>query len=208
MTRSAAPGARRARRGRPSRTQPDALVPRERILNAAAHLFRERGYQRTTVRDIADAVGLLSGSLFYHVHSKEEMLAQIMREAALASCVRAEEAIAGPAPAAEKLRRLIRMELSCLSSENLRDYHSVLFFEWREIPEPARIELMSLRSRYSRLWRGVFEACRNEGQLRCEPDAARLALRGAINGALIWFEASGRYSLDEYADILANLVLV
>ena len=51
---------------------------RMELVRAAARLFRDRGYERTTVRDIGNAVGLQSGSLFYHFRTKEEILVAVM----------------------------------------------------------------------------------------------------------------------------------
>ena len=53
---------------------------RGRLLTEAARLFREKGYERTTVRDLAAAVGIQSGSLFHHFRTKEEILKAVMVE--------------------------------------------------------------------------------------------------------------------------------
>ena len=58
----------------------DPSSARGRLLSAAAHLFRLRGYDRTTVRDLGAALGIQSGSLFHHYKSKEEILKAVMRE--------------------------------------------------------------------------------------------------------------------------------
>ena len=185
----------------------DNTVARERVLRAAAHLFRERGYQGTTVRDIAQAVGILSGSLFHHFRSKEEMLLEIMREAALSVCVRAEEILAHDANPTGRLRELISMELHAVLSDPRKDYHGVLFFEWREVPPALRSEFTVLRKRYRRSWLEVLRSCQAQGLLRCEPDAAALILHGALSNAMTWFTPAGRYSAKAYGDILAHLVL-
>lgn len=189
------------------RASKGGTVPRERILHAAARLFRERGYHRTTVRDIAERVGILSGSLFHHFRSKEEMLREIMREAAISVCLKAEELVARHAGAPQRLRALIGLELDCVVAEPSKDYHAVLFMEWREVPEAARPEFTTLRRRYARIWRDVLEDCEREGRLRCEPVAASHVLHGAILGAMTWFKPSGRYTVGQYGDILADLVL-
>lgn len=193
--------------GRQRNSRSRDVVPRERILNEAARLFRERGYQRTTVRDIAERVGILSGSLFHHFRSKEEMLREIMREAALSVCIRAEEIVARPGDAVEHLRALIGLELDCVVGEPRKDYHAVLFLEWREIPEQSRPEYTMLHRRYTRTWRTVLDACEREGRLRCDPAAALHVLHGAMLGAMTWFKPSGRYTREEYGDVLHSLVL-
>src|SRR5690554_6288787 len=58
----------------------DPESARGRLLREAARLFREKGYERTTVRDLAAAVGIQSGSLFHHFRTKEEILKAVMVE--------------------------------------------------------------------------------------------------------------------------------
>lgn len=188
----------------PERATKAGSISRERILQAAARLFRERGYKGSTVRDIAQAVGILSGSLFHHFRTKEEMLIEIMREAALSVCIRAEEVTGREAPAVEQLRELILLELQAIISNSRKDFHGVLFFEWREVSQAIRPEFTALRKRYRRSWLDVLERCQAEGRLRCEPDAAVLILQGALRNAMTWFAPSGRYSTKEFADILAH----
>jgi AcrR family transcriptional regulator len=192
---------------RSERRADHSVVPRERILHAAARLFREHGYKGTTVRDIAEAVGILSGSLFHHFQSKEEMLLEIMREAALSVCIRAEEITERPGAPADQLRQLVELELESIVGDIRKDYHVVLFFEWRDVPEAAKPELTRLRKRYQRSWAQVLEACHANGQLRCPPDVAQLILHGALRGTMTWFRPTGRYSTDEFGDILTGLVL-
>lgn len=183
------------------------VVPRERILNAAARLFRQQGFKRTTVRDIAEVVGILSGSLFHHFHSKEEMLLEIMREAALSICIRADEVVSRSIAPDEQLHALIRLELECLLGEARRDYHAVLFLEWREVPQSVRAEFTMLQGRYAGTWRSVLEACHAAGLLRCEADAAIHVLHGAMRHTIFWFKPSGRYDVEDFGGVLARLVL-
>ncbi|NEX63734.1 TetR/AcrR family transcriptional regulator [Noviherbaspirillum galbum] len=201
--------ARKARRNaRAERRTVDPAVPRERILNVAASLFRQRGYNGTTVRDIAAEVGILSGSLFHHFQSKEEILLEIMREAAFTICVRAEKTLEDAETPWQQLRELVRLELESIVGGVRKDYHAVLFFEWRDLPEAAKPELTRLQKRYNRSWRQAAEACHAAGLLRCEPDAAVLILHGSVRGAMTWFRPGGRYSTDEFGDILTALVAI
>lgn len=63
---------------RRSRTEPHA-DRRDQILSIATHLIAKQGYAATTVRDIADEAGILSGSLYHHFPSKEAILQEILR---------------------------------------------------------------------------------------------------------------------------------
>jgi TetR/AcrR family transcriptional regulator, cholesterol catabolism regulator len=185
----------------------DSNDARERVLLAAARLFHERGYSSTTVRDIAREVGILSGSLFHHFPSKGDMLLEIMRDAAHAVCERAEAILARNLPDQDALRELIRLEFDSITHVTRRHFHGVLFFEWREVPQDARAEFGRLRKRYQRSWMSVLERCYAEGKLRCEPQAASLILHGALRNALTWYSSAGRYSAEEFGEILSRLVL-
>lgn len=191
----------------PSPGSQDGGVARERILHAAARLFHERGFSATTVRDIAKEVGILSGSLFHHFSSKGEMLLEIMRDAAEFVCVRAEEILGRDLAPPQKLRELVRLEFDSITHETRRHFHGVLLFEWRMVPEGDKPEFQRMRKRYHGLWIKVLEQCDATGQLRCDPHAASLILHSAARDALTWYVPGGRYSTDEFGDILTRLVL-
>jgi AcrR family transcriptional regulator len=161
------------------------------------------------MRAISKVVGILSGSLFHHFVSKEQMLLEIMREAALSMCVRADEiADAKDTEPKKRLRGLIALQLDCLLSEAKDDFYAVLISEWREVRASKRLPLTALRRRYFRAWRTVLEDCDRGGILRVDPNTTLLALHGAINWANTWFKASGRLTLDDYARLLERLVLI
>jgi AcrR family transcriptional regulator len=193
------------RKGRPCRTD---TVPREHILATAARLFHDRGYQATTVRDVAAAVGISAGSLFHHFPSKEQMLVEMLREASISLCAGAEAVTAGLATSQEKLLALIRYELTCLVGDKTRHQFAVLISEWRDVPPAIRPELQMLRRRYFGVWMDVLNDCYNRGLLRLEPDAALRIVHGADQGSVTWFRAEGKYSIAQFALILTNLILV
>jgi AcrR family transcriptional regulator len=193
------------RAGRPSGS---TAVPREHILATAARLFSARGYQATTVRDIAREVGIQSGSLFHHFSSKEQMLVEMVREAAISMCVGAEALIAPISAPDERLRALVRFELDCFVGPRTRDFYAVLVSEWRDVPPSVQIELRGVRQRYARLVRGVLDACHRDGLLRDKPDACAMVLHGVNMSAVTWFRQSGSYTVDHFAGIVAGLLLV
>jgi TetR/AcrR family transcriptional regulator, cholesterol catabolism regulator len=83
----------------------------EEIIAAAAKVFQTKGYHAATVQDIADAVGILKGSLYHHVKSKEDLLYLIVKEPIARIYERMSEIVAGDLPAEEKLRSAIRAHL-------------------------------------------------------------------------------------------------
>ena len=187
------------------KTRKSTVVPRERILVAAANLFRKKGYKGTTVRDIAEAVGIQSGSLFHHFSTKEEMLLEIMREAFLSICIAHEKILTTEPDPVKQLRALIAEELDAILSDERRDYHAVLYFDWREAPEAALPELNRLRKRFKTCWLNALQGCADAGRLRCPPDIAEHIINGALRGVMTWFRKSGKYSTEEFSALFAHL---
>ena len=180
---------------------------RQRILNVAARLFRERGFHATTTRAISEVVGILSGSLFHYFRSKEQMLFEVMSEAATQLCAKAEAAVAAAEGPRARLRALLLLQLHCLIGEDTRDYYAVMIGEWRELDSAAKPLLTARRIQYTALWRATLEECARAKLLRADPHTTQFVLLGAINWASTWFKPTGLLSIEDYAATLEKLVL-
>jgi TetR/AcrR family transcriptional regulator, cholesterol catabolism regulator len=87
----------------------DALNRRADLVRVAAQMFREKGFEGTTIRDIAHAVGMRSGSPFYHFANKHEILMAVMEEGLRLGLERTRSVLDDAAlPADEQFRRLVR----------------------------------------------------------------------------------------------------
>src|SRR5690606_31252012 len=101
--------------------------PRGKLLSAAARLFRDKGFDRTTVRDIAREVGIQSGSIFHHFPTKEDILFAVMVEVIRFNTERLRSALAGADTAVEQLLALVRGELQSIIGDT-REAMSVLVY--------------------------------------------------------------------------------
>lgn len=151
----------------------------ERVLRAAARLFREKGFAATTVREIAAAAGMLPGSLHYRYKSKDEILLALMERGVRATIDAVEEAVEGEPDPIERLRLGIRAHLKLLLSGEDAVY--VLLFDWRALEGQARREMVRLRDRYERSGR---RCCRR----RWPPEGAASTSTPSCSGC----SASGR----------------
>src|SRR5438270_12883784 len=106
------------------------VATREAIIEAAARVFRTKGYHAASVQDIADAVGILKGSLYHHFDSKEELLYLIAKEPRARLYKTVAEIVADDAPAGDKLRRAILAHL-----EAFNEHYPHLFVYLRERDE-------------------------------------------------------------------------
>lgn len=199
-------------RGRPRKTldERDDGNRRVELVNTAARLFRKKGFDATSTRDIAAAVGMHSGSPFYHFKSKAELLNAVMEEGMRAALQRQAAAlqVAGPSTpeASALLRVLIRNHFDVLLGPG-SDFIPVMLYESRSITARQRSLLAKLQSDYEAVWEPVLEALSKAGQLKGPVKLSRLLIFGALNWSVQWFDAKKDASLDDLADAAMALFI-
>ncbi len=181
---------------------------RGRLLTEAARLFREKGYERTTVRDLAAAVGIQSGSLFHHFRSKEEILKAVMVETIRLNTALMQAAMEAAETPRQKLRALVRAELESINGQT-GEAMAVRALEWRSLSEDSRAEVLELRDIYEALWLEVLGALKERGDLLADPFVVRRMLTGALSWTVTWYRPSrGGLTLDGLTDeVMAMLGL-
>lgn len=199
-------------RGRPRKTidERDDGNRRVELVNAAAKLFRRKGFDATSTRDIAAAVGMHSGSPFYHFKSKGALLYAVMDEGMRSAILRQTAALDAAAQAvpdaAALLRVLIRNHFDVLLGTG-SDFIPVMLYESRSITAKQRASLARLQGDYESVWEPVLQALSSEGRLQCPVKLARLLIFGALNWSVQWFDAKKGASLDELADAAMALFI-
>ena len=175
---------------------------REAVLTSAARLFRDQGYERTTVKEVAKACNMLPGSLHYRYHTKEAILVDLMRLGLERAALAVTEACVNVSDPVEQLRRGINAHLKMLVTGS--DMVYVLLFEWRALRGDARKEMIELRDRYEALWAAMLSLLAQHGAIRKDVDLNLLRLigLGALNWVATWFNENGRYSLDDIGDFV------
>lgn len=169
------------------------------MLDAAARLFRRKGYAATTTRDIAAAARMHAGSPFYHFKSKGALLGAVMEagmRAAIARQAGSQEVDAHPVAA---LRRLIRGHFDTLHGAG-RDFIPVMLYEARSLSPKQRTTIARLQREYESAWLPVLEALAASGRLRSDVAIARLLIFGALNWSVQWFDPKKTMSLDDLTD--------
>ncbi len=159
---------------------------RQDILHQATLLFGARGYGQTSIRDIAAAVGMLPGSVYYHFASKEALLAAVYAEVIDRSIAQVEGVIAGYADAWDRLEAAAAAHLSLLLADGAL---AAVVVDGPRQTSAARNELVRQRDRYEAVFRRLVAAIPLPPGV--PPGAFRLALLGALNWALTWYRPDG-----------------
>jgi AcrR family transcriptional regulator len=192
-------------RGRPRKSAEDRDDGNRRgeLLRSAAKLFRRKGFDATSTRDIAAAVGMRSGSPFYHFKSKGALLYAVMEEGMRSAIERQQQALERAAQATPdiggQLRILIRNHFDVLLGPG-SDFVPVMLYESRSITPRQRAALAQLQSEYEAPWNPVLDALHASGQLKADVKLARLLMFGALNWSAQWYDRRKGASLDELAD--------
>lgn len=176
-----------------------ASPPDDRFLDAAARLFKQRGFEATTVREIARAARSLPGSLHYRYPTKAALLIALTRRGMEADLASVRSAIAGVVDPVERLRLALRARLGFLLS---RDTAQVILYDWRALKGRAREELIHLRDNYEAFWSGLVYEAAGSGRLRPDLDLKmlRFLLLGAVNSVAQWYSPRGQCAPEQVAD--------
>lgn len=216
---SETPGDAGRRKARRSVRKPDLPAPEpapspvvgaaRQILDATARLLREKGYEATTVRAIAQAVGIKAGSIYHHYPSKEVIVQQVVNEGVRVVHEAVEQELAalpaGAGPGA-RLEAAIRGHL--LSSLQYSDYTSASIRAFSFLPEGVREACRKARRDYEEVWRTIVADAARAGLLPqdASEDAVRLLLLGAVNWAGEWYRPGGRLDIGKIAADFAATV--
>src|ERR1700736_6274405 len=180
---------------------------REVIADVAVRLFGEHGYTGTTMRDIAEAVGVLPGSLYAHIDSKETLLLEIVKEA-MARFLAIEQSLQGSAESPEvRLRKAIRAHVDVVAEDPQRSL--VVFHQWRFLSEPNRASAVAMRRRYANAYVRIVEDGKATGVFspRLDTHIAVFGVLGALNWIPEWYSDKGSSSPEEIADRMAEALI-
>ena len=181
-------------------------MTREDILEAAAQVFRQKGFHGASMSDIAAAVSLQKASLYHHVSSKQEILLELLERALELLLERISGITRQKISADEKLYRMIREYLQILI-ENI-DLAAVLLFEHRSLERRQRTRHIPNRDKFESLWRDVINEGVDKKIFTCEnPALATRALLGSMNWTITWYRPDCELSIEQIADQYSNLLL-
>jgi AcrR family transcriptional regulator len=185
-------------RGRDAPAPADDAGRRSQLLRASARLFREKGYDGTSVRDIAQAAGLQSGSWVYHFPTKHDILIAVMEQGLVDALARIEPIASSDRPARERFEDLVRTHLDTILAPG-QDFVPVLLYEWRSLEPMARRRVTTSLRRYEAIWGEVIRELQQSGDWPGPTRIDALLLFGALNWMARWYKPSGKLSVDTLA---------
>jgi AcrR family transcriptional regulator len=179
---------------------------RQRLLDSALRLFASKGFEAVGIRELADAAGMTSASIYYHTGSKDDLLFDLMRDC-LEGLVSGATEIAGlDQSTAQALSALVRFHVRVHAEQQLAC--TVTDSDLRSLSGANRDAVMQLRDDYQSLWHEVIAAGLGRGEMQTDnASLATLAVLEMCTGVAHWYSPSGSLSVDEICDAYAGIAL-
>ncbi len=174
---------------------------RDELLAIAAQLFAERGFKNTTVRDIADAAGILSGSLYHHFDSKESMVDELLDSFQTDLWTQYDAIEASDLTPKQKLEAIVRASFEAIGEH--RSEVAIFQSDALYLATFERFDYLIERNRKFRvLWTGLLEAGVASGELRADLDVQLVYrfLRDTVWVAVRWYRPGGTLTPADVAD--------
>lgn len=176
------------------------------IIAAAAQLFYEKGFDATTTQDIGERVGMLKGSLYYYIDSKEDVLLQVIEglHGIFSSNIETVKRVKG------SVLDQIWVFVYRLAVANTVNYvgSAVLFNEFRSLGETDRARIVKMRDGHEQFLRELLAAGQESGEVceRIEPKMTATAILTMCNSIYRWYRPDGEWSPETIARSYADLV--
>jgi AcrR family transcriptional regulator len=180
----------------------------DEIIHAAAAIFYEKGYQATSLQDIASAVGLLKGSIYYYIETKEDLLYELVTRAqALMMATLVEDAVTASAPAPERLRSFIGRWMALSARE--REWATVAEREFSRLSRRRLRVVIVRRDQFSAFVKAIIAQGAKDGAFDPSVDlsVATSAVFELMKTTHLWHRPSGPLTVAQIGDWYATFVI-
>ena len=177
---------------------------KELILRKAAAMFREKGFAATSMRDLAETVGIEAASLYNHIRSKNEMLEAICFDVANRFNANMDTIEAGEQKSIKKVEILLRFHIQQMVGNYEEVYVSDR--EWRHLDEPYLSNFQNQRRIYRKRFAAIIEDGISKNEIRkIDAPTAILIVLHAVSGIESWHRSKAKINAQELED---NMVMI
>lgn len=178
------------------------------ILDSTADIFAKRGYEGTGVRDVAEGVGLLSGSLYYYIDTKEDLLFAIISDFHRMGLAAIDEVLQSAGPDAVSKLRAVLARSGELNAENISK-SAVFYNEFRHLSSERKHDIVKDRRIHETLVVNLIREAQADGSVdpSLDPDLTAVSMLSLLNATYTWYRPASPFSPQEIGDFQASLLL-
>ncbi len=186
---------------------PEGQLRDEQLVQIAADLFARKGYDGTSLRDIAEAAGITKAALYYWFPEKEQLFERVVASRLAALVDRVSQAAAQGADPVDRIRRIMRACAEQMDRDRTAWVASSSTF-WSNFNQAQRDAVVPLRDRFERVLRDCVQDAIEAGQLRpVDPAIATRLMLSGLNMLPRWHKPGGRLSAAEVVEQYLDIVL-
>ncbi len=190
---------RRIRHDRPKR--------QAQILETSARIFCEKGFDRASMGDISEALGLTKAGVYHHIRSKEELLFEIMSYGMDLFEIKVLNRVTGIKDPLQRLRATLKGHVLLVTRDRPKEV-TVILHESSALKGKFRDAINRRKRRYVQFLKKTFRDLQKTGRARrIDPGVAAFALLGMVNWIYQWHRPGGRLTEEEIADAFTDLFL-
>ncbi|MBK7651452.1 MAG: TetR family transcriptional regulator [Flammeovirgaceae bacterium] len=183
------------------------LSRKEQVIRSAAELFREKGYAASSMRDLAQKLGIEAASLYSHIKSKEEILQSLCFDMATEFRKSLAEVESKNYTATEKLRFGIIGHIQVMAKDLTAS--AVFMNEHRHLSQPFLRDFLLLRINYINRFKAIIEEGASKGEFKDTIDKklAVMTLFSSLNWMPMWYDPSSKIDPAELGQQLADMLV-
>jgi TetR/AcrR family transcriptional regulator, cholesterol catabolism regulator len=187
-----------------ARMKPSARM--EEILARAAELFYEKGYHATTIEDVARKVGMLKGSLYYYIRSKEDLLYELLLGIIVKGVENASKAIDGIADPTERLEKAVEAQIEHIIQN--QTYVGLFLHEFNTLNGKRQKRIQEEMLKYQKIFVDAIREGQKQGQF-VEADTLLLtdAILGMTNWIYRWYPGTRNPGLDNVKKAFISFIM-
>lgn len=179
-----------------AKTQRKKASKKELIVQKAASMFREKGFPATSMRDLAESVGIEAASLYNHIQSKSEILQQIISRISEDCNKHLDELDDAGLSSLQKIESVIRFHIKMML-DRFEDYH-VMINEWIHLEEQFLTGFITQRRNYVQRLESIISKGITAKEIKpILPYVAVLTILSAVRGLEFWHRSQKNYSPEE-----------
>lgn len=183
----------------------ETLSRKEQIELEATELFKSRGYSATSMRDLAQVLGIEAASLYSHIKSKEELLQKICFRIANRFMSNIDEVLTMDLEPGDRLTEAIQRHVSVITEDISAS--AVFWTEWRHLSSPYLEDFVSMKESYEDKLKNIIVQGIGSGEFKdLNPTVSAMAILTSLNGIHLWYKASGELSPEQLAEKISEII--
>jgi AcrR family transcriptional regulator len=189
-----------------AKTQRKKASKKELILRKASAMFREKGFAATSMRDLAESVGIEAASLYNHIRSKNEILEAICFDVANRFITNMDLIESGQQKSIAKVETLLRFHIR----QMIENYEEVYVSdrEWKHLEEPYLSNFQNQRRHYRKKFAGIIEEGIQKNEIRrIDASTAVLIMLHAVSGIESWHRSKAKINAEELEDNMLMIMI-